>query len=117
MNPRVTSNPIAEQHEQRHGAALDEIHRLIAGYEYGCVCMPQGIRQTRSGKWRRASNAECKYAEISLFADLQFDLEVENVCQTAAESLEAFAKDICELADHIRRNGKAMNKLKVRAGA
>lgn len=102
--PRASINPLAEQYEQRHGAMLDHIHRLIGILgEYSCVCMPSGM--VISGKKRRrATDLECAFATMDIDASLRFRVDGDGVADEAATALEQFAKEVIETAKIIRKN-------------
>lgn len=105
---RVTPNPLVDRLEEKHGAMLDEIHRLIASAgKFNCVCMPHAIQFEDDGsKWRRSMDHECSKATISLDADLSFRLTGETVAGSAADAVERFGKELLDVATAIRENGK-----------
>jgi len=101
--PRIIANPLAQQHEQRHAATLDEIHRLIVGYDLGSDCMPHGIEYDDDLAMRQATDAECEIGTIDIITDLKFNLAGKDVANAAASSLERFAADLVEIASCVRK--------------
>lgn len=115
MRKRITPNPLADKHEQRHGPMLDEIHRLVSGLCGGCVTMPVGV-EFDHGKVRRATDDECSCGEIFISNGLPFYVNGDTVAESAALQLEGFGHELLETADAIRKAGKRMERTPKRKG-
>lgn len=93
MRQRLIPNPLAAQLEERHGALLDELHRLslLVDSEQCCVCGPCGYEGGGGAEpLRQATDDECRFGELNIGARLFFDL-------TAAEPAVEAARQIGEL--------------------